>query len=114
MSQTSLLEQLVRQAAQLSPTALEELLLALEGLRSAASPAQLSQSPPQEALTDPLTQPARVRTGCRGGKGHIEEKWIKGCGPYRYLRYYKGCENGRSRYGSVYLGKVFPDESAQR
>ena len=33
-------------------------------------------------------------------KGFIEEKWVNGCGPYRYLRYWDG-----GKHRSVYLGK---------
>lgn len=33
-------------------------------------------------------------------EGYIEEKFINGCGPYRYLRYWDG-----KTHKSVYLGK---------
>lgn len=44
--------------------------------------------------------------GSRGGHGYIEFKTINGCGPYRYLRYWKG-----SSLKSMYLGKASSNES---
>jgi hypothetical protein len=34
-------------------------------------------------------------------QGYIEDKWINGCGPYRYLRYWDG-----GVHRSIYLGKA--------
>ncbi len=79
--------------------------MALEGLRTALAAEddtpERRESPEKEAGT--RSKPKGP--GSRGGRGHIERKLINGCGPYLYLRYYKGCENGRSLYGSLYLGK---------
>lgn len=71
-------------AIQLSPTELSELLLSLQGLLEAKGEQPTADGQPQ---------------------GSIELKMINGCGPYAYLRYYKGQKNGRGQYGSKYLGK---------
>lgn len=71
-------------AIQLSPTELAELLLSLQGLLEAQGKQLTAEGQPQ---------------------GSIELKMINGCGPYAYLRYYKGQKNGRGQYGSKYLGK---------
>lgn len=46
-------------------------------------------------------QAALNRRGIRGGRGSFEDKYIRGYGPYRYLRYWYG-----KTHKSVYLGKV--------
>lgn len=65
------------------------------------------QNPEQEAIA-PANAPI---SGKRRGEGCYEIKTIKGH-QYLYLRYYKGCRNGRSVYGSKYLGKANANPSA--
>ena len=77
-------DRIFQAAIQLSATELAELLMSLQGLAEAQG------------------QP--VKTGGQP-QGSIELKMINGCGPYAYLRYYKGQKNGRGQYGSRYLGK---------
>ncbi|WP_338438751.1 hypothetical protein [Synechococcus elongatus] len=77
-------DQLFAIATQLTPEELRELVLSLQGLLQAQGHA--------------LTQPEQLQ-------GSIELKMINGCGPYVYLRYYKGQKNGKKSYGSRYLGK---------
>lgn len=46
-----------------------------------------------------------VREGRKPKRGHVEEKMINGCGPYLYLRHWRG---GKLR--STYLGKGRAEE----
>ncbi|WP_126148350.1 hypothetical protein [Synechococcus elongatus] len=78
------MDELFRSAVQLPSTELSELVLSLQGLLEAKGEQTMVAGQPQ---------------------GSIELKMINGCGPYAYLRYYKGKRNGRGQYGSKYLGK---------
>jgi putative SOS response-associated peptidase YedK len=53
---------------------------------------------------DPNIQDARRLSDLLNQEGDIEEKFINGCGPYQYLRYWDG-----KIHKSVYLGKVKGD-----
>jgi hypothetical protein len=75
---------LLKQAAALSESELKALLSGLQGL---------SQKQGVDEYGKPLNQ-----------EGYIEEKFINGCGPYRYLRYWDG-----KTHRSVYLGKAKSD-----
>ncbi|WP_334191161.1 hypothetical protein DOP62_14070 (plasmid) [Synechococcus elongatus PCC 11801] len=77
-------DQLFTIATQLGPEELRELVLSLQGLL--------------EVQGHPLENQEK-------SQGSIELKMINGCGPYAYLRYYKGQKNGKKSYGSRYLGK---------
>ncbi|WP_338438698.1 hypothetical protein [Synechococcus elongatus] len=77
-------DKIFQAAVQLPATELSELVLSLQGLLEAQRERPAAEGQPQ---------------------GSIELKMINGCGPYAYLRYYKGQKNGRGQYGSKYLGK---------
>jgi hypothetical protein len=87
---------LAAQVAQLSKAERAELMAILQAIEQAED--DLSQRvvdryrKKQEALN---------RRGIRGGRGSFEDKYIRGYGPYRYLRYWYG-----KTHKSVYLGKV--------
>lgn len=76
--------QMLKAAAALSDAELRSLISGLEVMESDRS---------QEVERDEYGKPVNQ-------KGYIEEKYINGCGPYRYLRYWDG-----KRHRSVYLGK---------
>jgi hypothetical protein len=79
-SKSDAVKSLLKQAAELSDSDLKALLSGLQGLI------------PKQSVDEhgkPLNQ-----------EGYIEEKFINGCGPYRYLRYWDG-----KTHKSVYLGK---------
>jgi hypothetical protein len=80
-SKSDVVKSLLKQAAALSESELKALLSGLQGL---------SQKQRVDEYGKPLNQ-----------EGHVEEKFINGCGPYRYLRYWDG-----KTHKSVYLGKV--------
>jgi hypothetical protein len=50
-----------------------------------------------------------IPRGKRGGMGYIERRIVKRgdkrYGPYLYLHFYKGMRDGKSIYGTRYLGK---------
>ncbi|MGF1601488.1 MAG: hypothetical protein ACFCU8_05605 [Thermosynechococcaceae cyanobacterium] len=76
--------QLLKQSALLSDAELRSLILGLEAM-------ECDLGKPVER--DRYGKPVDLQ-------GHIDEKWINGCGPYRYLRWW---DDGKHR--SVYLGK---------
>jgi hypothetical protein len=80
-SKSDVVKSLLKQAAALSESELKALLSGLQGL-------SLKQS--VDEYGKPLNQ-----------EGYVEEKFINGCGPYQYLRYWDG-----KTHKSVYLGKV--------
>lgn len=84
--------------ANLSQGELQELLMVIEALKELSEPDPSADTTEQHGSD--AAQNSRLTKGC------IEAKMINGCGPYLYLRYYKGCRNGRSLYGSKYLGKA--------
>jgi hypothetical protein len=83
-SKSDAVKSLLKQAADLSDGELKALLSGLQGL---------SQKQRVDEYGKPLNQ-----------EGYIEEKFINGCGPYRYLRYWDG-----KTHKSVYLGKEKDD-----
>lgn len=91
------LSQLIAQAARLSKSDRLELIASLEALNQAEADHE-SQDNRLTPRKDQLNH-----KGIRGGKGSFEDKYIKGYGPYRYLRYWYG-----KTHKSVYLGKVLP------
>lgn len=76
--------QMLKAAAALSDVELRSLISGLEVMES---------NRPEGVERDEHGKPVNQ-------KGYVEEKCIKGCGPYRYLRYWDG-----KRHRSVYLGK---------
>lgn len=76
--------QLLKAAAALTDTELRSLISGLEAME---------RDRPEEVERDEHGKPVNQ-------KGYVEEKYINGCGPYRYLRYWDG-----KRHRSVYLGK---------
>jgi hypothetical protein len=76
--------QLIKGAALLSDAELRSLMVGL---------AELEEERNREVERDKYGKPVNQ-------KGHIEERWINGCGPYFYLRWW---EEGKHR--SAYLGK---------
>jgi hypothetical protein len=80
-SKSDIVKSLLKQAAALSESEMKALLSGLQGL---------SQKQSVDEHGKPLNQ-----------EGHVEEKFINGCGPYRYLRYWDG-----KTHKSVYLGKL--------
>jgi hypothetical protein len=87
-SKSDVVKSLLKQAAELSESELKALLSGLQGL---------SQKQSVDEYGKPLNQ-----------EGYIEEKFINGCGPYRYLRYWDG-----KIHRSVYLGKAERDRPPQ-
>lgn len=90
------LDRVAAQAAQLTPSDQEELILILTGLREEEQNHSLAKE--QSQVGDQLQVQDRDR--------YIELKYIPKpsghkCGPYRYWRYY---DNGKRR--SIYLGKA--------
>jgi hypothetical protein len=80
-SKSNAVQSLLKQAAGLSQGELKVLVSGLQGLIK------------PEVGTDRYGKPLNQ-------EGYIEEKFINGCGPYRYLRYWDG-----KTHKSVYLGK---------
>lgn len=80
-SQSDAVSHLLKQAAELSQI---ELVALMSGLQALIKP---------EDERDEYGKPTNQ-------EGYIEEKFINGCGPYRYLRYWDG-----KTHKSVYLGK---------
>jgi hypothetical protein len=76
--------QLLKAAALLSEADLQSLRAGLDALECDRA---------TEVECDEYGKPVNQR-------GYIEQKWINGCGPYRYLRYWDG-----DKHRSVYLGK---------
>lgn len=85
--------------ADLSVEQLEELACVINAMRSLKLDDEKLQ--PKEEAIAPTNGSS---SGKQPAKGCYEVKTIKGH-QYLYLRYYKGCRNGRSLYGSKYLGK---------
>ncbi|MBD1838903.1 hypothetical protein [Coleofasciculus sp. FACHB-501] len=85
-------QQVAPHAAKWNRDELEEMKAIIDGLLQAMEP---TPEPMEEAAL-----PNQDR-GCKGGIGYLEEKIINGCGPYRYLRYWRA---GKRK--SVYVGKV--------
>ena len=77
--------QLLKQSALLSDAELRSLISGLEAM-------ECDRAQPVER--DEHGKPVDLQ-------GHIDEKWIGGCGPYRYLRWW---EDGKHK--SAYLGKA--------
>jgi hypothetical protein len=86
-SKSNAVKNLLKQAANLSQGELKALVSGLKGLMRTLG-AELSDVERDE-YGKPLNQ-----------EGYIEEKFINGCGPYRYLRYWDG-----KVHKSVYLGR---------
>jgi hypothetical protein len=80
-SQSNAVKNLLKQSAGLSQGELKALVSGLQGL--------IEPKVGTDRYGKPLNQ-----------EGYIEEKFINGCGPYRYLRYWDG-----KTHKSVYLGK---------
>jgi hypothetical protein len=80
-SQSKAVERLLKQASGLSQNELQALI---SGLKALVVP---------EDERDEYGKPVQQ-------EGYIEEKYINGCGPYEYLRYWDG-----KTHKSVYLGK---------
>jgi hypothetical protein len=80
-SKSNAVHSLLKQAAGLSQGELKALVSGLQGL--------IKPKVGTDRYGKPLNQ-----------EGYIEEKFINGCGPYRYLRYWDG-----KTHKSVYLGK---------
>lgn len=88
------LETVLRWASTLSKSKLRELIDALLALAEAVE---------DEPSLNNSTSNGNSNGSGRSG-GYVELKMIKGCGPYRYLRF-----RSQGQYKSVYLGKVEPD-----
>jgi hypothetical protein len=80
-SKSNAVQSLLKQSAGLSQSELKALVSGLQGL--------IKPKVGTDRYGKPLNQ-----------EGYIEEKFINGCGPYRYLRYWDG-----KTHKSVYLGK---------
>lgn len=91
------LKSVVQDVAQLERDELIELQAIIDGLLEAPDP---QGGTPQENEPAVEIDPENYQ-GSRGGHGYIEFKTINGCGPYRYLRYWKG-----NSLKSMYLGKA--------
>lgn len=91
------LEDLIRAADDLSDEDLQQLQGAIAAMLEIRGMAESDQ--------EPINQDDRANASKRQ-RGSIEEKWINGCGPYRYLRWWSG-----GKHRSTYLGKVQKEES---
>jgi hypothetical protein len=80
-SRSNAVERLLKQAAGFSQAELKSLS---NGLQALIEP---------EESRDKYGKPSNQR-------GYVEEKFINGCGPYEYLRYWDG-----KTHKSVYIGK---------
>ncbi|NJM78232.1 MAG: hypothetical protein HC852_23710 [Acaryochloridaceae cyanobacterium RU_4_10] len=80
-SKSIAVQSLLKKAAGLSQSELRALVSGLQGLMQIEVERDEYGKPPNQ-------------------EGNIEEKYINGCGPYRYLRYWEG-----KIHRSVYLGK---------
>lgn len=83
-------------AVQLSRSDRQELIAILQGYNEAEAEAEQEERERKERK-----QAVLDRKGIRGGRGSFEDKFIRGYGPYRYLRYWYG-----KTHKSVYIGKV--------
>jgi hypothetical protein len=91
-AQLSPVDLLIQQAARLSRGNLLDLQSAINALTEATEPTLIDlESERKERRGNSKPAP----------KGWIEEKKVRGCGPYRYLRYWS---DGKKK--STYLGKV--------
>jgi hypothetical protein len=90
------LQAIAAQAAQLKRSERQELIAILQAYNEAEEIAEQ-----QRLQREQRKQAALDRKGLRGGSGSFEDKFIRGYGPYRYLRYWYG-----KTHKSVYLGKV--------
>ena len=88
------LQSIATQAMQLSRVERLELIAILQAFNEAEE--EISQEDEREQQK----QAALNRRGIRGGRGSFEDKYIRGYGPYRYLRYWYG-----KTHKSLYLGK---------
>ncbi|WP_110988814.1 hypothetical protein [Acaryochloris thomasi] len=87
---TANIQQLLKDASKLSDADLRSLISGLEiVLRERDSDSSDTNGAERDEYGRPLNQ-----------QGYIELKYIRGCGPYRYLRYWDG-----RKHRSVYLGK---------
>lgn len=86
------LQAVAQVAVKLSPPEQRELISILQALLETHGKA--------EGAREERKQAALGRRGSKGGRGFIEEKYIRGYGPYRYLRYWYG-----RTHKSLYLGK---------
>jgi hypothetical protein len=102
-SATPTLSAIAAQAVQLSKVDRLELMAILQAYNDAEELAAQDAEAREQAK-----QQALARRGIRGGCGSFEDKYIRGYGPYRYLRYWYG-----KTHKSVYLGKV-KDSDASR
>lgn len=103
------LRALAAQAIHLSANERLELIAILEALNQAEDDLKPAASRSEQATYSSSRKvQALQRVGIRGGKGSFEDKYIRGYGPYRYLRYWYG-----KTHKSVYLGKV-DDQLAKR
>ncbi|HEY9824362.1 MAG TPA: hypothetical protein V6D19_02875 [Stenomitos sp.] len=89
-SQSDAVSQLLKQAAELSQS---ERVALISGLQALIKP---------EDERDEYGKPVNQ-------EGYIEEKFINGCGPYRYLRYWDG-----KTHKSVYIGKKEEEQGSSR
>lgn len=89
-------EQLLQQAAALSPEELGELKVGIDALGSIERQNQQQDVEKADPQVDEHSKPSNQQ-------GYIEHKMINGCGPYRYLRFWVG-----RKHRSVYLGKAQP------
>lgn len=91
------LKSVAQDVSQLERDELMELQAIIDGLLEAPDP---QGGTPQGDESAVEIDPENYQ-GSRGGHGYIEFKTINGCGPYRYLRYWKG-----NSLKSMYLGKA--------
>lgn len=95
-SNTPDLQTLAAQSLKLSKEERLELIAILQAINQAEAELEF---PKNDRISK--KEAALNRRGIRGGKGSFEDKYIRGYGPYRYLRYWYG-----KTHKSVYLGKV--------
>ena len=88
------LERVVQAIAQLDRSDKEELLVILRAMLEA-------DEEDEQAENEQTLKERTQHRGPKGGRGHFERKFINGCGPYLYLRYWSG-----GKHRSIYIGKV--------
>ena len=104
--QKSAFKKITNNLGQLSRTELEELKVIVEALLEATEsndlqePKEVSLSTPKEKEDLMALSYQQAKAGLKPKKGHIEEKIIRGYGPYLYLRFWK-----EGSLKSLYIGK---------
>ena len=97
---TSVFKKITNNLGQLSRTELEELQVIVEALLEATDDAEPPEIYPEKKEELMRLSFQQAKAGQKPKKGHIEEKIIRGYGPYLYLRFWQ-----EGSLKSLYIGK---------